>query len=367
MDTKRQTRKPAPAKQSAARGRRSHFFSDWPVLIAFCVILLAGAILLERIWPDGFPIESMTKSGTDDAISEIHSDGPLRLNELMASNAETIKDSMGKSPDWIEVMNVGKGQIDLEGYTIAKKSGSTNVFSFPDATLGSGESVIVFADGALQNGTDDEWHAPFRLSGTGGTLMLFNSRGAAVDTVNFPALDPDQSYVRVSQSAWEKSMQPTPGLPNTQENWDSMHAPMEYSDVEISELLASNSKYAPDENGLYQDYIELHNKSSETVDLSGWFLSDNPDKLMQWKLPDGFVLGPGECKIVYASGQDKDNKDYPHASFGLSTEGETVTLTDPNGRIADQVTYDLLKTDQAWSRDQGGNWALNVPTPGSAN
>ena len=366
MEKKRQTGSTAPAQREApARQRRIP--KDLPGVIGACVVLLVVALLLEIIWPNGFPIEAQTKSGAEEAISEIHSDGPLRINELMASNAGTLRDASGSSPDWIEVINIGSGNVDLKGYVLAKKSGSTSVFTFPDVTLASGECVIVFADGTLQNGANDEWHAPFRLSSAGGTLMLVNPGGTAVDTVNFPAMEPDESYVRVAQSIWEKSMQPTPGMANTQENWDAIHAPMENSDVEITELMAKNTKYAADENGLYQDYIELHNKSSEAIDLSGWYLSDDVDKTMRWKLPEGFVLSAGEYRIVYASGQDKPNTDHPHAPFGLSTEGETVTLTDPVGRIADQVTFDLLKADQAWSKNAQGVWGIADPTPNAAN
>ena len=43
----------------------------------------------------------------------------------------------------------------------------------------------------------------------------------------------------------------------------------------ISEFLASNDEILADEDGGYSDWIELYNGSTATVDLAGWFLTDD--------------------------------------------------------------------------------------------
>jgi hypothetical protein len=50
------------------------------------------------------------------------------------------------------------------------------------------------------------------------------------------------------------------------------------SPVVISEILASNRTY-PDEQGQFLDYIEIHNISDSTVDISGYRLGDQPDSV----------------------------------------------------------------------------------------
>ena len=285
----------------------------------------------------------------------------------MSRNSGTIVDENGLTADWLEIMNVSNAPVELEGYMLAKNDSASNVFEFPAYTLEAGECVIVFADSTLRNDAGGEFHAPFKLSSAGGSLMLFSPSSVAIDMVSFPSLSSDTAYVREDLAVWSVSDQPTPGLPNTAENYQSLHELVTGAGVEITEIVASNTQYAPDENGAYQDYIELHNTTGEAIDLSGWYLSDTPGLPLLWRIPDGFVLQPGECRIIYASGRDRADAASPHANFGLSTEGETVTLANREGRLVDQVTYDLLADDEAWLKQADGSWATGTPSPAAAN
>ena len=332
----------------------------WRIVLA-CMGLVAVCALAQAFLP-------AIAGGTDSvAVSAVYSSGPIRLNELMSRNSGTIVDENGLTADWLEIMNVSNAPVNLEGYMLAKNDSASNVFEFPAYTLEAGECVIVFADSTLRNDAGGVFHAPFKLSSAGGSLMLFSPSGVAIDTVSFPSLSSDTAYVREDLAVWSVSDQPTPGLPNTAENYQSLHELVTGAGVEITEIVASNTQYAPDENGAYQDYIELHNTTGEAIDLSGWYLSDTPGLPLLWRIPDGFVLQPGECRIVYASGRDRADAASPHANFGLSTEGETVTLANREGRLVDQVTYDLLADDEAWLKQADGSWATGTPSPAAAN
>ena len=46
------------------------------------------------------------------------------------------------------------------------------------------------------------------------------------------------------------------------------------SGVVINEFMASNSTTARDQDGEYDDWIELYNNSSSAIDLSGYYLTD---------------------------------------------------------------------------------------------
>ena len=332
----------------------------WRIALA-CVGLAAVCALAQALLPD-------IAGGADSAaVSAIYSSGPIRLNELMSRNSGTIADESGQTADWLEIVNAGDSPVNLEGYMLAKDEGASNVFVFPDHTLEAGECVIVFADSTLRNEAGGEFHAPFKLSSAGGTLMLFSPSGTAIDTVRFPSLSSDTSYAREGRTEWSVSSMPTPGMANTLENYQALHAIVSGTGVEITEIVASNTQYAPDENGAYQDYIELHNATGEAVDLSGWYLSDTPGLPLLWRLPDGFTLQPGEYRVVYASGRDRADAAAPHANFSLSTEGETVTLANREGRLVDRVSYDLLGDDEAWLRQADGSWAAGAPSPAAAN
>ena len=57
-----------------------------------------------------------------------------------------------------------------------------------------------------------------------------------------------------------------------------------------------------------------------------------------------------------------------HTNFALSSEGESVVLSNAAGRVMDRVDFDLLKADVAWSRTQDGSFTASLaPTPGRAN
>ena len=364
-------RRPAqPNRRPAPAPRRGGFLEDyiprgfWP-LLAVGVAMILGSVALQYLLPDGLRLRPETGRETPVSaeVSEIHSAGPLRLNEIMTANAGALMDGTGNTPDWVEVANVSDRAVSLKGYLLARNAKAGSVFQFPDLTLEPGGFALVYCDGELQQQAGAEFHAPFRLSSGGDVLMLFNEAKVAVDTVNIPALNANSALIRVERDDWEVTDQPTPGLANTPANYAAMHTLAGNSPVRLAEIVASNTRFRPDESGAFQDYIVLSNGSGAAVDLSGWFLSDDPTVGRKWRFPQGAGIGAGEKLLVYASGQDRtDDPRHLHTNFRLSSEGETVTLSDASGRPMDQVTYDLLKTDTAYVRDANGNWDLSAPT-----
>jgi len=340
-------------------------------LIAVCVAMIVIALVLQMIWPNGFPLVKAQEAGNaagSARISEIHSEGPLRINEIMTSNRTTIMLEDETTPDWIEVMNIGKNPVKLKGYSLSKtEDDAMRTFTFPDMTLEAGECVLVYADSRLRDTAGQALHAPFRISSAGDTLMLFNAGGTAIDTLNIPALGADRSYARMDVYTWQECETATPGLSNTAESYQALKKPAENSPVVISEIMSTNTKTLPDENGQYYDYIELYNRSSETVDLEGWYLTDDETQLRKWRMPQ-VTLCAGEYLVVYASKLDrKDDPAYLHTNFGLSSEGETLLLVDAGGRIMNSVTFDLLKANVAFSLKADGSWASGTASPGKAN
>ena len=95
--------------------------------------------------------------------------------------------------------------------------------------------------------------------------------------------------------------------------------------------MALNSSTLTDENGDYSDWIEIYNNSSSTVNLAGWFLTDNSNDLTQWEFP-ATNLAAGGYLLVFASGKDRAISGDPlHANFSLKGSGEYLGLVDPDG------------------------------------
>ncbi len=99
----------------------------------------------------------------------------------------------------------------------------------------------------------------------------------------------------------------------------------------ITEFMAANSSTLADEDQTFPDWIEIHNAGTNTVDLSGWFLTDSPANLRKWAFPST-NLPPGAYLVVFASGQDRRLPGAPlHTSFNLSASGEFLALVRPDG------------------------------------
>jgi len=106
--------------------------------------------------------------------------------------------------------------------------------------------------------------------------------------------------------------------------------------VIISEFMASNSRTLADQDGEYSDWIELHNETAATVNLDGWFLSDDPADLNKWRFPATNLVANGYL-VIFASGKNRAVAGLElHTSFSLSASGEYLALIKPNGAIASE-------------------------------
>lgn len=131
--------------------------------------------------------------------------------------------------------------------------------------------------------------------------------------------------------------------------------------VAINEIMASNTVTATDEAGEYDDWIELYNTGAQAVDLSGWFITDNPDNLDKWDFPAGTVLQPGDYLILWA---DEDSSQGPlHLNFKLSALGEQLMLLDAAGALVDEVTFGAQDPDLSLSRIPNGTGSFIVKSP----
>lgn len=138
----------------------------------------------------------------------------------------------------------------------------------------------------------------------------------------------------------------------------------------INEFVSSNGSTIADENGDYEDWIELYNPSGEAIGLEGYGLSDDEDRPFRWVFPD-IQIGAGEYLLVWASGKDRTNPLAPlHTNFAISASGEELLLTTPDGEVIDFVPPIRLDRDTSYGRKPDGadSWFIfTEPTPGVSN
>ena len=68
----------------------------------------------------------------------------------------------------------------------------------------------------------------------------------------------------------------------------------------INEIVASNSSTNSDGDGDFSDWLELYNETNETLQLGGFYLSDDPAEPQKWKVPD-YVLAPQSFLLIWCS------------------------------------------------------------------
>jgi hypothetical protein len=131
--------------------------------------------------------------------------------------------------------------------------------------------------------------------------------------------------------------------------------------VVVNEVMPVNSVTAADQNGEYDDWIELYNLSSSPVNLSGYYLSDNKKEPGKWKFPQGTNIAAKGYLIVWA---DNDTTETGlHANFKLSSEGEDAVISNPEKTILDKVSFPAQSLELSWSRVPNGTGEFKWQTP----
>ena len=138
------------------------------------------------------------------------------------------------------------------------------------------------------------------------------------------------------------------------------------STLRISEALAKNEYSITDREGERCDWVELYNAGATPVSLSGWYLSDNPNNLTKWPLPDNASLPNGGYVVIFLSGKTSTATEW-HAGFSLGT-GETLFLYNKQTGELDWVTIPELADNVSVGLDENNEQVyFRFPTPGEPN
>ena len=130
--------------------------------------------------------------------------------------------------------------------------------------------------------------------------------------------------------------------------------PTSYSmpNIIINEVCSANNNILPNEKGDCFDWIELYNPTDRIINLLGFGLSDKKSQLYKYTFED-IEIKPKSYLVVYAFGDEvleSLNTDNIYANFKLTSKGESIYLTLPNGKIVDKITCPELKGNESYSR-----------------
>jgi hypothetical protein len=135
----------------------------------------------------------------------------------------------------------------------------------------------------------------------------------------------------------------------------------------INEFMAVNNTVIQDPDyGGYVDWIELYNSNNDSVNLSGFSITDDPLDTTKWVFPEGTKIVPGGYLVIWADGLNQGM----HASFKLSSAGESIYLFDSTKTFVDGLNFSLQQADVSFGRETDGSsqWVeFTSPTPGTPN
>ncbi len=130
--------------------------------------------------------------------------------------------------------------------------------------------------------------------------------------------------------------------------------------------MSVNGSTIADEMGDYDDWIEIANVGSSSIDLGGLGLTDHLEGTPDFVFPS-MTLAPGEYVVVWAD--EEPGEGDLHTPFKLDGDGEDLYLTD-GAVVIDQVTFPALASNVSWGRwaNGTGDWQmLSVATPEAEN
>lgn len=276
----------------------------------------------------------------------------VRLNEWLAhTDAPAL--------DFVELYNHSNAAVDLAGCVLTDDP-QTNRFRIPAGTVLTPRGFVAF----------DENQLGFRLNAAGEALFLFDPDGTRVlDAVAFGAQENGVSSGRYPDGApdFGRLMSPSPGAENE---------PFRVSEVVINEIM-----YNPISGDPRDEFVEVHNRTTKPVDLSGWRFTDGID----FRFPTNAVLPAGGYGVV-AKDRPRLLANHPTLSpavvFGnfdgaLSNGGERLALAKPDTILAtnefglvvtnrifievDEVTYGTGGRWGEWSDGLGSSLELIDP------
>lgn len=255
----------------------------------------------------------------------------LQVTEIMY-NPPSVGSTAGDEFEFVELKNVGTSSLELTGISFSSGIG----FSFADGTVvGPGQFLVLGRNEAqlIAKYPGLKVHGIFsgKLDNSGETLtlqhpiagpiwsMTYGDRSpwpVTADGLGFSLVprDPSVGGDLSDGTRWRASgsLGGSPGRDDTQQPIPG---------VLVNEVLASTVGNQPDQ-------VELFNPTAASVNVGGWWLTDDPSEPKKFRLPPGTLIAPGGY-VVFNEPQFNPNPGSP-TSFSFSNEGESVYLFSAN-------------------------------------
>ncbi|MFA5124735.1 MAG: lamin tail domain-containing protein [Patescibacteria group bacterium] len=275
--------------------------------------------------------------------------------------------------EWIELFNPTTSTWDLSGLILLNIDGGKFVTTTLSGSISPGQYLVI--DDVAGN-----------LNNDGDTIAL-HLAGQILDQTVYGDYSnkKGEAWARNGNGVFEETITPTKGvaniitpkpITNTSSGGGSSDISYQSNDTAATSSATStagialesyygkviiNELFPHPSTGANDEFIELKNISTTTVDLNGFYLTDNTNKkhYLRAAPPALLILPQGFIAIKRAS-----------TSIALNDTGfETANLFSPLGELLDRVSYTAKQSEGlAYARTDKGEWLWTAqPTPGAEN
>ncbi len=151
--------------------------------------------------------------------------------------------------------------------------------------------------------------------------------------------------------------------------------------IALNEYQATNtSNFIVDNYNEPSDWVELYNAHTASVNLGGYYLSNDRMNLFKWRIPNTCTMSVGAYQVFWLSGRDESKLQggqwHYHTNFKLDQcKGQWLILTAPNGVVRDSIAIQKTQENHTRGRLMGdystigiGGWRVyTAPTFSAVN
>jgi hypothetical protein len=281
---------------------------------------------------------------------------PLQITEIMYHPPDRVEAGDGEDCEFITLANTGTNPLSLAGIWFS--DGIQFAFD-AGAALGPGEQAVMVSDqlafAGRYPGVTVSGVYSGKLDNAGERVTIMDGGSNIIFSVGYDnnepwyprtdgtgyslvAVMPGSAFDPDAPANWREShyVDGSPGRPD-----EPLSAPP--GSIVINEVLTFGDSAGSG------DWIEIHNTTTNDVDVGNWCLSDSPNNLKKFLIPSNTVLSSGGYVAFTETTQFGTNAPGASPGFTLDELGSTVYLSSwtTNGTLAANVVFQFCDVAQS--------------------
>lgn len=125
--------------------------------------------------------------------------------------------------------------------------------------------------------------------------------------------------------------------------------------VVINEICSANGDIIYDP--IYYNFsgwVELYNPGNTSVNIGGYYLSDDEFDKTKWRIPTGTTVAAKGFVVFWCDKKNNSN----HTNFSLDSDGEDVVLSNSAGLVVDKIKFPQQYTNVSYGRLSDGGSSI---------